>query len=246
MNVSYIPLLQIQRDLYGRPRGLERFRTYLRLLIDATGDELALPPLVAMNPMGKEHLPALLDELLALDAESLAAAAVAEAAANLAAVPGDWKLGLTLVDDLHGGWTNRYACEFHQRFAPASRQGWLSGLLWSSEPATADRVRAAAAAPLYRAAALHTNGPAHTLAERLRQEGAVHARAGWTGPTLDDDDLEYTRSVLQPYLDATDLRTTIECLFGDAAGRTLGFTPRGLSPWAGLALAVQDARGTVS
>jgi hypothetical protein len=38
------------------------------------------------------------------------------------------------------------------------------------------------------------------------------------------------------------MRTAIECLFGDAAGQTLGFTPRGLSPWAGLALALHDAR----
>ena len=30
-------------------------------------------------------------------------------------------------------------------------------------------------------------------------------------------------------------------LIGDAAGRALGFTPRGLSPWAGLALALADA-----
>ena len=44
------------------------------------------------------------------------------------------------------------------------------------------------------------------------------------------------------YLDADDMRTAIECLFGDAAGRTLGFTPCGLSPWAGLALAFHDAR----
>ena len=43
-------------------------------------------------------------------------------------------------------------------------------------------------------------------------------------------------------LDAEDMRTCIECLFGDAAARTLGFTPRGLSPWAGLALALHDAR----
>ena len=41
---------------------------------------------------------------------------------------------------------------------------------------------------------------------------------------------------------ADDMRTAIECLFGDAAGRTLGFTPRGLSPWAGLALALHDAQ----
>jgi hypothetical protein len=42
------------------------------------------------------------------------------------------------------------------------------------------------------------------------------------------------------------MRTCIECLFGDAATRTLGFTPRGLSPWAGLALALHDARLVVT
>ena len=43
-------------------------------------------------------------------------------------------------------------------------------------------------------------------------------------------------------IDEEDMRTSIECLSGDAAARTLGFTPRGLSPWAGLALALYDAR----
>jgi hypothetical protein len=74
------------------------------------------------------------------------------------------------------------------------------------------------------------------------QEGSVMAQAGCLGPSLVADDLEYTREVLTPYLEAEDKRTAIECLFGDAAGRTLGFTPRGLSPWAGLALALHDAR----
>ena len=68
------------------------------------------------------------------------------------------------------------------------------------------------------------------------------ARAGCTGPVLDEEDIAYTREVLRPFLNAEDKRTAIECLFGDAAGRTLGFTPRGLSPWAGLALALHDAR----
>jgi hypothetical protein len=48
--------------------------------------------------------------------------------------------------------------------------------------------------------------------------------------------------VLTLFLDAEDMRTSIECLFGDAAARTLGFTSQGLSPWAGLALALHDAR----
>jgi hypothetical protein len=71
------------------------------------------------------------------------------------------------------------------------------------------------------------------------------ALAGCSGPTLDAEDIAYTREVLIPYLDAVDaddMRACIECLFGDEAGRTLGFTPRGLSPWAGLALALHDAR----
>jgi hypothetical protein len=39
---------------------------------------------------------------------------------------------------------------------------------------------------------------------------------------LDEEDIAYTREVLVPYLDAEDMFTAIECLFGDAAGRTLG------------------------
>jgi hypothetical protein len=68
------------------------------------------------------------------------------------------------------------------------------------------------------------------------------ARAGFTEPTLDPEDLEYTRFAIAPLLGETDLRTAVEVLFGDEAGGTLGFTPRGLSPHAGLALALHDAR----
>ena len=94
----------------------------------------------------------------------------------------------------------------------------------------------------HRVAYTHRHGPARTLRDMLAQEGQVMAQAGCGAPTLDADDIAYTREVLIPYLDADDKRTCIECLFGDEAARTLGFTPRGLSPWAGLALALHDAR----
>jgi len=68
------------------------------------------------------------------------------------------------------------------------------------------------------------------------------AAAGCARPALDAEDLSYTREVIAEYRDARDRRTNIECLFGDPAARGLGFTPRGLSPWAGLALALHDAR----
>ena len=201
--------------------------------------------------MAKEHVTALLDEFLNLDADRIAADCVAETSNRLANEPGDFKIGLVIADDLKGGWTNRYDYEFKLRF-PEDRivkglpkwlkHFWLTAVLWSSEPASERAIREAVLTTVYRAAYLGRHDSARTLRDMLRQEGEVMAMAGCPGPTLDEEDIAYTREVLVPYLDATDKRTVIECLFGDEAGRTLGFTPRGLSHWAGLALALHDAR----
>ena len=118
----------------------------------------------------------------------------------------------------------------------------MTGTLWVSEEPSERLVREQVLTSLHRVAHVHEHGHARTLRGLMAQEGRVMARAGCAGPTLDPDDLEYTRHVLEPLLVATDMRTHIECLFGDAAGATLGFTPRGLSDRAGLALALNDAR----
>src|SRR5262245_17953189 len=138
MDLDFVPLLQLQRDLYRMPRGIDRFRQYLRVMVNDAGDDLRLPPLVIMNPMGKDHVPALLEAFLALDAEGVAARAVAEAAARVADIPGEYKVGLVIADDLMGGWTNRYASEYILVAAnrAALKRGWLAGVLWSSEPAS--------------------------------------------------------------------------------------------------------------
>jgi hypothetical protein len=252
MNLHYVPLLQIQRDLHGVPRGMERFKQYLRVIGAKDSEHLKLPSLVIMNPMGKDHMKALLDALRTLDADKIAEEATAEASVQLAKEPGDFKVGLVVADDLMGGWTNRYACEFSLRFPKVpseSKKGskprwlrdyWITAVQWSSELPTQQRVREAVLTAIYRIAHIQRQGYAKTLREMLDQEGTVLARAGCTTPQLDSEDIAYTREVLKPFLDADDQRTAIECLFGDAAGRTLGFTPRGLSPWAGIALALHD------
>jgi len=251
MNLAYVPLLAVQRELYAVPRGLERFRKYLGTMTNKGGTGLDLPPLVIMNPMAKDHVTALLDQLLALDADGVAAAAAAEASARLADVPGDFKATLVVADDRMGGWTNRYACEYNlrvqcspapQRLPRWTKHFWVTGVLWSSEAASAPAAREAILTAVYRLAHVQRHGPARTLRDMLAQEGAILAAAGCTGPVLDEEDIAYTREVLIPHLDADDMRTVIECLFGDAAARTLGFTPRGLSPCAGVALALHDAR----
>ena len=116
------------------------------------------------------------------------------------------------------------------------------GLLWTSEPASAQNVRDAVLTSIYRAEYLHTHAAPVTLGEMLDQEGHAMWRAGCTTPQLDDDDLAYTRSVIEPLRGATDRATVIACLFGDAAAKALGYPPQGLSDRAGLALALSGGR----
>jgi hypothetical protein len=244
MRLDFVPLLQTQRELYRLPRGMARFQQYLRTMIDWRTEEMRLP-LFSMNPMGKDHVPEFIDALLAFDADGVAARATAEAQAQLQHVPGAWKVALVVADDLAGGWTNRYATEYTHRFDSSylHQKGWLIGMLWTSDrPPTPRSTREEVLTSIHRAAYVQEHGPARNLRERLAQEGHAMARAGCTTPAIDTEELAYTREVLAPFLHDTDMRTTIECLYGDAAGRTLGFTPRGLSAGAGLALALQDAR----
>ena len=246
MRLTFVPLLQVQRELYALPRGMERFREYIRTMVDGETGDLALP-LMAMNPMGKDHVPALIDAYLALDAEGIAAAAVTEARSIVeadSAHPVHAKVGLVVSDDLKGGWTNRYASEFGHRFESAAltKRGWLVGLLWTSEPPSEVAVRDAVLTSIYRARYRQTHAPAKTLGEMLAQEGYTTAQAGCTGPVLEEDDMEYTRGVLAPHLQATDRPTVIACLYGDAGANALGYPPQGLSERAGFALALHDAR----
>ncbi|HUQ89418.1 MAG TPA: hypothetical protein VM096_17785 [Vicinamibacterales bacterium] len=241
--MEFLPLLHTQRDLYALPRGIERFREYIKTMTDADTGDLALP-LVAMNPMGKDHIPALIDQYIALGAEQIAGDAMTNATVNLSH---QYKVCLVVSDDLKGGWTNRWASEYGHRIegAAITKRGWLTGVLWTSEPASAERVREAVLTSIYRAEYLQTHAAPKTLGAMLDQEGYAMARAGCTAPALDHDDLAYTRTVIAPHLDATDRATVMACLFGDIAANALGYPPQGLTDRAGLALALHDARASM-
>jgi hypothetical protein len=241
MKLEYVPLLQVQRDLYSLPLGFERFQEYLRTMIDSETGDLSLP-LVAMNPMGKEHLPLFLDGLLEMDADAEGARAVDEAERELRAEGGEFRVCLVVCDDAKGGWTNRFTNEFDYRFRQKAyaKRGWIPGLLWTSEAYTPERIRSEVLSCLYRTAYVARHGEAETLRAMLAQEGHVLRQAGVQDPQLDADDLAYTKEVLTPQLDSREYPVWIAALFGDAAARQLGYSPLGLSERAGLALARRE------
>ncbi len=211
-------------------------------MVDPESGDLALP-LVPMNPMGKEHVPALLDEYIRLDADGRAARAVANAR-DLPQISKAFKVALVIADDLKGGWTNRYTSEFSHRFETKvfHKRGWLIGILWTSEPPGAETAEQEALAAIYRGVHLEQHGVPQTLGDMLKQEGFAMVMAGCTTPRLDDEDLSYTRGVMSPLLEARDRATQMACVFGDEAARALGYPAQGLSSRAGLALALHDAR----
>ena len=243
MKLEFTPLLQVQRDLYRLPRGWERFRAYLQTMVDPETKDLQLP-LVAMNPMGKDHVPALLDQYLAFDADGLAARAVAEAESRLADVGGEFKVALVIADDAMGAWTNRYSSELSARSGskPLHKRGWITGALWTSETPSAQATREEALTAVYRVAHIQQHGFAVTLREMMAQEGYAMAMADCSKPFLDDEELQYAREVIAPHLDTKDYPLIMTTLFGDVAAASLGYAPLGLSERAGFALALRDAR----
>jgi hypothetical protein len=239
VNLEYVPLLELQRRIYGVPAGPERFREYLRHMLDAETLELRLP-LPAMNPMAGEHAIQALDALLAIGADRAGASAAALATPDLAEIPGAYRIALVLADDVLGAWTHRAAAELAHRRGEAAleKRGWLTGILWASQRYTEADVREETLTTIHRAAYIARRGPARTLRQLLVQEGNAMRMAGARNPVLEPQAFIRARDLLRPHLDRDDHGVLIAALFGDAAARELGHEPLGVPPRAGLALAL--------
>jgi len=94
MLLEFLPTLEVHRELYSMPRGMERFRAYIARMTGGSGD-LALP-IAAMNPMGKEHMISAVEAWIACGAEEAAVEAVREAAQRFSHRPDRLRVALVL------------------------------------------------------------------------------------------------------------------------------------------------------
>jgi hypothetical protein len=240
MEIEYVPVLAVLRDLYAQPRDMARFRNYLDAMLQGTGDVVL--PLTAANPMAREHALARVVELLDLGAEEIGASAAAAAAARLAALDDRLRASLVLADDAAGGWTNRYLTEATNRFADRvdRKRNVVAALVWTSEPPAPESIRETLLGDLYRAAYRRRRGPAGTLRAMLEQEGRAAAFAG-ARPGLPPAAIAAARATLAPYLDEATYPQRFAALYGDAAAVSVGYAPLGLPPRAGFEVALEDA-----
>jgi hypothetical protein len=229
--MHYVPLLALQHSLYLVPAGQVRFEAYI-----AQVQAGAILPLSRMNPMGKPHCLALLDEYLALDTDAKIAQIVA---GNLPTQEG--RVALVLIDDAKGGWTNRWCVEYDLCFKPVATD-WLTVPLWTSELADLHAVETNTKQAIYRTHFQKQHGIAQTLREHLRQERYAIEQSGALNSSLsaeegeESEEGEYTRDVLSPLLENSDRPTLFAALYGDEAAVSLGYKPLGLSQRAGLSI----------
>ena len=250
--LSVTPILQTQRDLFAIPSGPARFHRYLAVMTGGTDDVVL--PLQSLNPAGKAHVAEALDALIAIGAEEIAAQAVAETIAatataveaepHLKSLEANLRVALVVADDVAGGWTNRELIEARRMCTVPKamiRRGWMVVVYWASEPVTRQKVREEVLTTLYRDAYLMRRGEPKTLRDVMALEGAALAFAGASEPWLSAEDLEYTRDVIQVYLDAPvfeEFPTVFACMYGDEAARRVGYPALGFSRRAGCAVAL--------
>src|SRR5207302_3949347 len=145
-----------------------------------------------------------------------AAEAVGEAAQRFSHRADRLRVALVLADDVAGGWTNRWTTDFAHRFESAAlyKRDFAVGLLWASEPPSAEHARATVRQSIGRAVYERDHGPARTLREKLEQERFASVPLDPPPPA--------------EYLDATDAPTLFACLYGDEAAKSLGYSPLGV------------------
>lgn len=219
------------------PRSRARFDIYLKLLRGDT-DDVALPPLIPANPMAREHVADRIDALLDLDVENYAAQIVEQAGRELD-FKQDYRHGLTIADDVMGGWTNRYTTEAAAWFTNDGdlKRGWMTTLLWAGEIPSLKIIRQEVRRTVYRAYFYLERGRPETLGEILAQEGEA-ARFAGMDQHLDPADLAYSIQIIKPMIAIEKFPVQMAIMYGDEAASQLGYPRQGLSHRAGFAAAM--------
>jgi hypothetical protein len=240
MRFEPLPLLDLMIEYYCLPRGFERFQEYIRLLTGDSKDDMQIP-IVAFNPMGKEHVLDKLKELKLIDAEKIIFDCISEINPEIIEQNTNriFRVALTLADDLKGGWTNRYTTDYQTKFKNSAflKRNFCTVMFWTSDEITVDLVNKRTKEFLYRTIYQLEHSKPETLEEHIRQEAYVNHKADpYTGAKVED--LDYYKLTYELNYNTMDYPFIFNFLYGDNAAADLGYAPIGIKDdFAGFKLA---------
>ncbi len=233
--IQLVPTLATMADIYGLPReggaASPRFKRYVELVPHHYG-------LVTYNPMAGPHALETTEQLLDVNAETVAMDAAREAA-DLCHHRDPITLAVVLCAP--GGWTDRLATEVEHRTLHRLPSGHGLILHWTRERPTAEQIRREAIAEAVRVMARAGPGYRASVRSLLCREGLAYALGGTPyGPVTAED-----QQAVGDALEVLGLSDTIgdmtAVLYGDAAAAALGWALAGVPEHGGYRCAIDDA-----
>jgi hypothetical protein len=233
--IQVIPTLAEMAEIYRLPReggaSSPRFKRYLELVPRLYG-------LTAYNPMAGPHALETTEQLLAVDAETVALEAASEVA-SLCRYSDAITLAVVLCAP--GAWTDRLTTEIEHRTSRRPPPGHGLVLHWTRETPTAGQIRREAIAESVRVMAAAVRGRGDSVVSLLQREGLAYALGGNPyGPVTAED--EHTVGDAVEVLGGSgELCDMTAVLYGDAAAAALGWTPAGVAEYGGYRWAIDQA-----
>jgi hypothetical protein len=232
MLFELLPTIDIMLALYQKPRSMERFKEYIQLLQGGTKGDLAFP-ITGFNPMAKEHVVQKLTELKEIGAEKIIEQTLKEISTKFPSPgnPAVFKVALNLMDDLKGGWTNRYTSDYDSKFKLNAliKRHFCTPIFWTSEKYTQELITERVTEYLLRTIYWFTASKPQTLKDHIEQEKFVAKHKNKSNPG-NEPAIDFTTvdTFYSEHKDSDNYHIIFNFLYGDEASRSLEFPHYGI------------------
>lgn len=227
MRFEIVKVLDKIQELYKLPKSSERFDKYLYMLQGEFKKENdLLLPITGFNPMGNKLACSKLEKLIALKAEEIAEEELLKI--NRALEINDnsvIQVGLNLVDDIEGSWSNYYTADYTSKFEIASllKRKFCTPYFWTSETISEETIIQRVRAYIYRTVFWIKNGKPETLLDFLGQEIYVCKKSKEKSDELEGDKFSEIENLYNQHFNSIDYNLKFNFFYGDNASKSLGY-----------------------
>ena len=224
-------------EIYRIPIGQERFRAYINILNGGDKGKLAVP-IGGYNPMAKEVVLERLLKMKNLGAEEIAEEALFEINKKLENSEKVIKVGLNLVDDLGGAWSNFYQTKYESifKFNGVFNYDFCAPYFWMSEEITEELIRERTKAYVWRTVFWLYYAKPTNLISHLNQEIFVCVNMESAEDEIPTE-IEHLKLYYQIHEQSTDFSRIFNFFYGDEASTSINHPTFGIGEKNGFDLA---------
>lgn len=230
MKFKLFPVLDKMIDFYHKPRGIDRFWDYLKILKGDSKDDMEVP-IPNFNPMGKEHVLIKLLELKELNIEEAIEEVLNKINKRISTNKSiDINVVISLADDLKGGWTNRYTTDYDSKFKLNAyiNRNFCIPVFWTSEEYNIDIIKRRVEEYCFRTLYWKIKSRPETLEEHIKQELFVDKNCITNVNGFNLIDFSFINEYYNSNINSTEYSRIFNFMYGDNSCRELGYVEFGI------------------